>query len=112
MPGFERWISPKDHQYGPSSNKSTEAPHLESLNPVVTFVKQAGMPVDGDLQVLGPQEPVKKTKRSRRPFTPEARKQTAVLRKIGACEDCRRRKIKVSVLAGRGSSTVANAYIV
>ena len=112
VPGFERKISPKDHQYRPSSNESTEAPPLESLNPVDPFLKQAGMPVDGDLQVLGPQEPVKKTKRSRRPFTPEARKQTAVLRKIGACEDCRRRKIKVSVLAGWASITVANAYIV
>ena len=41
------------------------------------------MPVDGDLQVLGPQEPVKKTKRSRGSLTPEARKQTAAMRKSG-----------------------------
>ena len=45
MPGFGRGLPPKDHQYGPSSNEITEAPHLETLNPVDPIVKR------GDLQV-------------------------------------------------------------
>ena len=112
VPGVESGTSPRDYQDGLSSDENTEAPHLETLNPVDPFVKQAGMPVDGDLQVLGPQELVKGARRRRRHLTAEGREHAKEVRKVQACANCRRRKIKVSVLAGRGSSTVANAYIV
>ena len=86
--GVERVISPKDHQYGPSSNESTEAPHPETLNPVDQFVKR-GVSVDGDLQALGQHEPVKVTK-------PRVRYPRSI------CDDCYRLKRRVSVLTGWG----------
>ena len=102
VPGLERGISPKDHhQYDPSSNDSTEAPHLETLNPIDPFVKR-GSTGDGDLQVMGPQEPVKERRGRRGPLPPEKRKESAAVRKMGACNACRRLKRKVSVLTGWG----------
>ncbi len=102
VPGVERGISPKDDQYWPFSNESTEAPQLETRNPVDPFVKHAGIPVDGNLQVLRPQELVKKTKRTRRRFISEERAEISAMRKNGVCNDCRRAKRRVSVLAGCG----------
>ena len=88
---LKRMISPEFHQYVPSSNESTEARLLETPN----LVKQ-------DLQDLRPQEPVKETRRSRRRLTKEQKEKSAAVRKIRACNDCRKAKIKVSVLAGCG----------
>ena len=102
VPGVERRLSPKDHQYGPSSNERTEAPYLGTPNFVYPSVKQAGVSVDGDLQVLSPQEPVERTKRRRRRFTPMEKAEIAARMKTGACDDCRRRKTKVSLPAGWG----------
>ena len=50
--------------------------------------------------------------RERRHLTPEGREHARVLRKVQACKECRRRKIKVSVLPGSDFSTVTNACLV
>ena len=100
---FERESSLTDHlhgQYGPSSNENTEAPHLKTLSSSDQYVKR-GFSVDGDLQVLDPQERVKRrTKRSKRRFTFAEKAEIAARRRTGACKDCRRAKKKVSILAG------------
>ena len=107
--GLKWGMSSKDHQYGPPSNESTEAPHLENLNTIDPFID--GMPVDWESQVLGPQEPAKETKRRERHLspsrlrenlTPDGREHAKDVRKVRACNNCRRREIKVSVLAGCG----------
>ncbi len=108
----ERGKPLKDYQYGPSGNESTEAPHLETPNRVDPLLPQAEVSVDINLQVMHPQEPVKKTQRVKRVFSPSERKQNAARRKVGVCEKCRKRKERVSFLADWGSSTVANACVV
>ena len=84
-PGLDRGIASKDHQCGPTSNERIEALYLETPNFVNPSVKQAGVSVDGNLQVLNSQEVVEKTKRRR------------ITWKV--CDDCHRFKRKVSILA-------------
>ena len=92
-PGVEWRMSPKDHQYGQTSNESAEAPQLEDLNSIGPFVGQRDE--KRRARRLSPS-------RLRSDVTPEGREHAKDVRKVQACNDCRRAKRKVSVLAGCG----------
>ena len=117
--GFE-FISPKLQpiKSQPSSRyKPDSRPQFTAL----ASAEQGAAQVSAQMIELGyettenritiPQELVKET-RDRRMLTPSQRKQTAATRKSRACSDCRRRKERVSVLAGSRFSTETNTCLV
>lgn len=97
-------------QYDPVNNKSPEAPHLESLDRVEQILQQAAVSIDEKSQGRSPQGAV----RRRRHLTSasEEREHAREVRRVSACKDCRRRKIKVSFPAGSKFSTVTNICLV
>ena len=94
VPGVERGISPKDHLHGPSSNKSTEAPHLELDGDAQTAYYDAAQE-----KSLSHQEANFLYQRLQLEDVDSIVKHR-VMRRV--CDDCRRLKRKVSVLTGWG----------
>ena len=100
------------HWQPPISQSNSESPYLETPNRVDSLAQQAGVSVDEQSQGRSPQEPVKKTRGRGIMLAPPQRKQIAATRSIGACIECRRRKKRVSFLAGSRFSTETNTCLV
>ena len=75
------------------------------------FGQQAGVSTAESKLHLGPQEPVR-SMRVRRKHTTVERQEVDLKRRTGACQDCRKAKLRVSVVADSGLSTTTNTCLV
>lgn len=99
--------SPSTHftPQGTHSTKTPAAGHTTNqFSP--TNISQGVFSVNGNANVPGP----RRAKRRRTgPLTPEQRQKAAVMRKVGACQECRRRRVAVSPAFSLGVSTSSHS---
>ena len=97
------------------TQQQVTGPHLGTFLPKersrTVFATRKTVKEKEQREMQARQQAVKKT-RERRMLTPSQGEKVAATRKVVACSDCRRRKKRVSVLAGSRFNTVTNTCLV
>jgi hypothetical protein len=79
-------------------DRQSESPHLTDTKEEISALDMP-LPDSGVVDLHHEDGRFKSLKRKRRHFSPEQRKEIQLVRAMGACDNCRKRKLKVSYSA-------------